>query len=201
MFSLISFFGCDPRDKNSSEKKDHSIITVTEDQETSRVPVDIGKSVVKWKGTKMLRTGKHEGIVSFKNGYLIFAGKRITGGYFIVDMTSIYITDIPLSDPVPRRNLTTHLNSDFDTNKYPEASFKITGVDYLSERTMRIYGDLTIKEITRSTDFNAQSLPDDSLFNATLIFDRFDWKIGEDGSWLEKKLVDDEVRLEIEIYY
>lgn len=99
------------------------------DEDANILSVNIKKSVVEWKGTKLLRTGKHEGIVSFKDGQMSFSNGKLVGGKFVVDMKSIYITDIPKSDPEPRKNLTTHLNKDFETKIFPIASFTITSVE------------------------------------------------------------------------
>ena len=54
--------------------------------------VNIEESVVKWTGYKV--TGQHEGTISLKKGTLIFDGKTLTGGKFVMDMTTINTTDI-----------------------------------------------------------------------------------------------------------
>ena len=54
--------------------------------------VNIEDSVVKWTGYKV--TGQHEGTISLKKGTLMFDGKTLTGGKFVMDMTTINTTDI-----------------------------------------------------------------------------------------------------------
>ena len=54
--------------------------------------INIEESVVKWTGYKV--TGQHEGTISLKKGTLIFDGKTLTGGKFVMDMTTINTTDI-----------------------------------------------------------------------------------------------------------
>ncbi len=51
----------------------------------------------------------HTGIVSVKEGYLLFRDDRLSGGTITADMTSIGITDIPPDQPEPIRVLTGHL--------------------------------------------------------------------------------------------
>ena len=164
----------------------------------SRTSIDLDKSVVKWKGTKMLGTGSHEGTVKFSQGELLLSDGKLAGGRFVVDMASIYITDIPLSDPVPRRNLTSHLNSDFETGLFPEATFDITAVE-AHGATYQITGALTIKGVANTITLTATEAPGGTCFTAKFSFDRHLWDIGENGSWLEQKLVDAEVFLEISI--
>lgn len=161
--------------------------------------IDLSKSVVKWRGTKLMGTGSHEGIVRFKAGKLVFSENQLTGGEFIVDMKSIYITDIPLSDPVPRKNLTTHLNSDFDTGHFPVSSFIITRVRHV-DGSIDVSGELKIMSISKTITIRATANQDQTEFKSEFVFNRFDWKIGENGSWLEKRLVDAEVKLWVEIY-
>jgi len=159
--------------------------------------IKIERSLVEWKGTKFRGKGSHSGKVFFKEGYLLFEDHELSGGEFIVDMRSIYNTDIPLSDPVPRKNLTTHLNSDFETARYPTAKFFITNVLQGTPGLM-IYGDLTIRGISRKISIQAHKIAPDK-FVSEFNINRFDWKIGDNGSWLEKKLVDPDIRLKVTI--
>ena len=159
-----------------------------------KILIDTEKSYIKWRGTKLIGSA-HEGTVKFKSGYLGFSQDTLAGGAFIADMATIYNTDIPLSDPVPRKNLTKHLNEDFETSKYPESSFIITHVMRLQSGKYEISGNLTIKGITHGITIEAEE--EQNGYTAQFVIDRFDWKIGESGSWLEKKIVDAEIELEV----
>lgn len=163
------------------------------------IPINLSASTVQWKGTKLLGTGSHEGTVKFEKGVLLFSENDLAGGQFRVDMTSIYNTDIPLHDPVPRKNLTTHLNSDLETKSFPTSHFDITKVQVTANSVFKIRGDLTIKGITRSITLDAHEVKPRKEYHAQFTFDRFDWNIGENGSWLERKLVDKEVTLTVTI--
>ena len=54
--------------------------------------VDASKSTNKWVGKKV--TGQHSGTINLKDGALVFDGKKLVGGNFTVDMTSINTTDL-----------------------------------------------------------------------------------------------------------
>ena len=47
------------------------------------------KSKLVWKGYKV--TGSHEGTLSIKSGSLVFDNDKLTGGEFVIDMTTISI--------------------------------------------------------------------------------------------------------------
>jgi hypothetical protein len=58
-------------------------------------------------------TGEHEGSIKFKEGSLVFKSKKLTGGSFTVDMTSLSNTDQTGSS---KQKLEGHLKSeDFST--------------------------------------------------------------------------------------
>ncbi len=161
-------------------------------------PLSTSASVIRWKGTKLAGTGKHEGTLALKSGYLTFKEDKLTGGKFIADMNSIRITDIPPDDYIPIRNLIDHLKSDFETGKYPEAVFQITQTTYAGQNKIKFSGNLTIRSVTKKIDFTINELTK-SHYAATIRINRADWGIGEKGSWLEKKLVDQEIELQISV--
>ena len=54
--------------------------------------VDASKSSISWIGKKV--TGQHSGTINLKEGNLNFKGKKLTGGSFVVNMTSLNTTDL-----------------------------------------------------------------------------------------------------------
>jgi polyisoprenoid-binding protein YceI len=159
----------------------------------SRTEIDISKSVIAWRGTKLLGTGEHQGTLKFLRGHIESDAGLIVGGTLLADMNSIRVTDIPPDDEEPIRNLTNHLNADFETSTYPVASFNIS-----STKGLRICGDLTIKTKMKPVCLDLQKI--DDHFSTTLTIKRSGFGIGEKGSWLEKRLVDDEIYLTINIW-
>ena len=115
--------------------------------------IDAEASEVAWKGTKV--GGAHEGNIDIAEGHLVFEGGKITGGEFVIDMTTITCTD--LKNEQYNAKLVGHLNAPdfFHTTEFPKASFKITGAEKTGEHTYMIAGDITIKDITEKIKFEA----------------------------------------------
>lgn len=165
--------------------------------------VDVNRSIVRWRGTKMLRTGQHYGIVNIEKGILYLdTNQKLSGGYIIINMKSINVTDIPPDDPIPIKNITNHLNIDFNTKTFPQSKFEVTDVQYTNDTLMNLRGNLTIKDVIKNISVPAYVNKQDShkKFIAKLVLNRFDWNVGKDANWLEKKLVDKEIYLDIELW-
>lgn len=167
------------------------------------LPIDMDSSVIHWKGTEFSGRGKHEGDIGLANGMVELCGSKLTGGWFSIDMNSIYITDIPLDDPIPRKNLRNHLMSKdfFAVEKFPLATFQITKIESFSADSARISGDLTMRDITHNITFDAAVLVDSKKLRASAQFSiiRQLWQINFIGSKLTSDLVDDEIYLDVRL--
>jgi len=148
----------------------------------------------------MFRTKKHEGTLNLKAGELLFRDDKLVGGFIVSDMRSIKVTDMPAHESIHITNLTNHLKSDFDTKSYPTSKFEIVYVEYFSKSSLEITGKMTIKDVTKELTVTAKANNSTQMrFECTFSINRIDWKIGIDGSWLERQLVDDEIVLQIRI--
>ncbi|WP_057937070.1 YceI family protein [Algoriphagus resistens] len=100
------------------------ILKPTWSNKEDTLEVDLTRSKIFWKGTKMYGLGKHEGEIEIQGGFLLIENNRITGGEMDVNMQNICVTDIPKSDPIPLKNLTDHLKGPdfFDVDKHPMSS-------------------------------------------------------------------------------
>jgi polyisoprenoid-binding protein YceI len=109
--------------------------------------VDAAKSTITWIGKKV--TGSHNGTVALQSGSLAVNGKSVTGGTFVIDMTSI-------KDADGSAKLEGHLKADdfFGTTKFPTSTFVITKVAG-SGANVTVTGNLTIKGITKPLSFPA----------------------------------------------
>ena len=170
--------------------------------EKDTLRVETGQSVIKWKGTKFWGLGKHEGVVNLNAGALHLESGSIRGGWFEIDMQSIEVTDIPKSDPIPRKRLRDHLMDDdfFAVPSFPTARFVITEAIVEKPGYTTISGDLTIRDQTHPITFQAET-PDPSGDKlkafATLSINRRQWSINFTGSRVTNDLVDDDIHLEI----
>ena len=113
--------------------------------------VDASKSSINWVGKKV--TGAHEGTIALKEGALIFNGKKVVGGNFTVDMTTINTTDL---DGKGKASLDGHLKSDdfFGVEKFPTATLVFKSIGEKSAGVYAVTADLTIKGKTESIKFD-----------------------------------------------
>jgi len=123
--------------------------TLTISAQTKKV--DASKSSVNWLAKKI--TGQHNGTVNLKEGNLIFEGKKLVGGNFTVDITSITATDLT-GEKLGKLNV--HLKSDdfFSTEKFPNSTLVFKNVDKKSRNNFQVTADLTIKGITKPVTFD-----------------------------------------------
>lgn len=118
--------------------------------ENEKKEVDVKSSKVTWKGYKV--TGSHEGTVNLKEGSLIFDGDKLTGGEFVVDMTSLTSTDL---EGEYQGKLNGHLKSDdfFGVKNHPTSKLVFTDVKSTGKNAYEVTGDLTIKGQTHPVTF------------------------------------------------
>lgn len=171
--------------------------------EVVTMSVDTDESYVTWRAYKV--TGKHYGKVKLKSGNLEYTDGMLSGGMFVMDMTTISVDDISgnMAD-----KLRGHLMSDdfFSVEKHPEATFEITKVvsrgkpgDY------RITGNLTIKDYTEEIRFNAMMEEADGMATgkADIKLDRTNYDIRyRSGTFFQNlgdKTIYDEFDLEVNL--
>ena len=141
--------------------------------ERNNVTVNLEKSSVTWLGKKV--TGKHAGTIGLKSAALEMDGDALTGGSFVIDMTSIKCTD-DMGNMTAK--LEGHLKSDdfFGVEKFPTAKFSITKVASLgTPGDFKITGNLTIKETTKEIKFKANV--SDGYAKADITVDRSDFNV------------------------
>jgi polyisoprenoid-binding protein YceI len=165
-----------------------------------------------WEGTKP--TGSHTGTVNITSGTISVEDGMISGGQFTMDMNSITSTDLTGDDKL---YLESHLkgtgdgNQDdfFNVTKFPTAKFEITKVTKLmnnEENTHLVYGNLTLRDVTKEIGFNANVTMDQNkivVVTPKFKIDRTEWgvnfkskKIFDD---LKDKFINDEIGLKISV--
>lgn len=167
----------------------------------SKADIDLQQSKLEWTGKKL--GGEHYGEIQLTSGYLTFDKKKLTGGTFDMDMTSITCTDI--TDAKSNKRLVDHLRSEdfFSVTRFPKSTFTITKVEAKSATEYLITGNLQIKEKTNPIAFPVKVLISGSQIKAeaTLVFDRsqFDVKFGSQSFFenLGDKLVYDDVDMKV----
>ena len=143
--------------------------------EGDKKEINVENSKVVWKGYKV--TGSHEGVIAIKSGHLNFDEDKLTGGSFIMDMSTITNTDL---EGEYKGKLEGHLKSDdfFGVEKFPTASLIFTKVESTGKNSYEVTGDITIKGKTESVSFNISVYG--SKANVSLKIDRtkFDVRYG-----------------------
>lgn len=161
--------------------------------------INVEKSVVKWTGYKV--TGQHEGTISLQSGALIFEGNKLTGGKFVMDMTTINTTDI---EGAYKAKLDGHLKSNdfFGVKKHKEALLNFTSVKQNGNKYY-IKGDLTIKGITNEITFELELFKDYAVTKLKIDRTKFDVKYGSasffDG--LKDRAIYDEFDLSVKLKF
>ena len=119
--------------------------------EREKKDIKIDQSKVVWKGYKV--TGSHEGTIVLKTGSLDFSEDKLIGGVFVMNMTSLNVTDLEGENKV---KLEGHLKSAdfFGVDAHPTASLVFTNVEPSGKNSYTVTGDLTIKGITNPVIFS-----------------------------------------------
>ncbi|CDF78441.1 YceI-like protein [Formosa agariphila KMM 3901] len=171
--------------------------------------INTEKSTIEWKGFKP--TGTHNGTINIESGTLSATDNSIQSGTVVIDMNSIVALDV---DGDKKDNLEAHLKGTvegkegdfFNVNKYPTASFVVTGVSKNDAGKTMLSGNLKMKDIEKNVSFPVTVTVDGeslSLVSETFTIDRTLWGVnfGSKSVFdnLGDKFINDGVELTIEI--
>jgi len=160
--------------------------------------IKASESKINWVGKKV--TGSHSGTLNLSSGHLVFDGENITGGEFIVDMTSLTVTDLEAGKG--KEKLEGHLNSDdfFGVAKHKTAKL-VVGKAKKTSDGYKIAGDLTIKGKTNPIAFVLSVKGNAATTKINVDRTKYDIKYGS-GSFFENlgdKAINDEFELAIDL--
>ena len=146
--------------------------TATEPIDGKKKEVNAETSTVTWKGYKF--AGSHTGNMTLKSGTLVFDEEKLTGGEFVVDMTTLTSTDL---EGEYKGKLEGHLKSDdfFGVTAHPTAKLVFTTVTASGKNSYEVTGDLTLKGVTKSVTLDVSVYG--SKATATLKVDRTNYDI------------------------
>lgn len=179
-----------------AETKDS--VATTAEVVGSSYSLDTAASKLVWKGTKV--TGAHTGTVNFKSGSLNVDNGKLTGGNFVLDMTSISSTDL---EGEYKEKLDGHLKADdfFAVDKNPEASFTVTEVKPgATDQDVVVSGNLVIKGISKNITFDAKVIEaTEAAIKATANFniERAEWGVNYAGK--EDDLISKQINFDVTI--
>ncbi|SEA00935.1 YceI family protein [Bizionia paragorgiae] len=167
---------------------------------TDKKTVKTDESKVVWKGYKV--TGSHEGTIAIQSGELHFNDEVLTGGAFVMDMSTINSTDL---QGEYKDKLDGHLKSDdfFGVAKFPTAKMVFTKVKATGKNSYQVTADLTIKGKTAPVVVNLSVYG--SKATATLKVDRtkYDVRYGSTSFFdnLQDKAIYDEFDLVADLVF
>ena len=112
-------------------------------------PTPITAATIEWKAYKIAY--ERWGTIQLKSGELHFEDDALTGGNFVVDMTTIQVTSLTGKK---KASLEKHLNSNdfFGTEEFPSAEMVITKIEPMADG-YTVTGDFTIKGQTHPVIF------------------------------------------------
>lgn len=162
--------------------------------------VDVSKSQINWVGKKV--TGQHEGTINLQDGALVFKGKKLTGGNFTVDMSTISTTDLSGKG---KTSLDGHLKAEdfFGTDKYPTSKLVFKTIADKGNNTYTVTADLTIKEITNPITFDVVVNKGVAKTKLTVDRTKYDIKYGS-GSFFDglgDKTISDNFELNVALQF
>lgn len=162
--------------------------------------VNVDASKVTWKAYKV--TGSHEGNINLASGNLDFNGTTLSGGAFVVDMTTINITDL---EGESKQKLGGHLKSDdfFGTTKHKTAALEITSVKASGKNAYTATANLTIKNITKKVNFTISVYGNKATASLKVDRTEFDIRYGS-GSFFDNlgdKTIYDEFDLVVDLQF
>ncbi len=170
-------------------------LTVSAQEEMS---MDIENSTVYWLGSSFMGFNNHHGIVQFSEGTLKITNKKITGGSFVVDMSTIANKDGGYS-----QNLVDHLKDPdfFDVKKFPFARLVILNVTYENKTQIKVTANLMIKGIENTITFPAELDYEQKEMSANFTIDRTRWNISYSSTSvgiMKDKAIADEISFKVE---
>ncbi len=162
--------------------------------------VSVDKSTVTWKGYKV--TGSHTGQIAIKSGTLSFNDEKLTGGSFIIDMTTITVTDLKGDY---KAQLEGHLKSDdfFGIANHPEAKLVFTDVKASGKNAYEITGDITIKGNTETIEFDLSIYGNKATGSLKIDRTKFDVRYGSSSFFdnLKDKVIYDEFDIVVDLEF
>ncbi|MFC2109214.1 YceI family protein [Bacteroidota bacterium] len=168
--------------------------------------IDLTESKIEWLGKKNAnkkRVSTHVGTLNFSSGHLVFEGEKMVGGSFIVDMTSLVVTDHDLHETL-KKILEKHLKSDdfFAVDEFTTSELVFTKVKRLKGK-YQVTADLTIKGNTNSVNFDMFINGNSAITNFNLDRTKYDIKFGSKVLFdkVKNKVLEDEFEVSVKLQF
>lgn len=163
--------------------------------------VDLQKSRLDWSGKAAFNAYSLSGQITPQSGSIVLQEGQLVSTAFNIDMTTI-------TSELPR--LTKHLKSSdfFEVDKFNAATFQSRELTFITNDSISIRGDLTIKGITKSHVFTSRVKKADSgqlVVAGDMQIDRTEFEIYFNSpnyfKNLKQEAIADEFTLSFELYF
>ncbi|WP_106792351.1 YceI family protein [Aquimarina sp. Aq78] len=204
---LITAYSC--KGEKQNETKANTPEEVKEAPvEAIMYSVDVASSSIDWVGSKPLE--KHTGTLKLTSGTFEAKEGVIMSGSFIIDMTSINVTDL---EGDSKADLEGHLKGEgegtedhfFNIAKFPKGVFEVTGISEKEGKTY-IEGNLTLKDIKKNISFPATTSVEGDVMklnSEVFTINRTDWSVNYASKSvfgdLGDKFINDDIEIKISI--
>jgi polyisoprenoid-binding protein YceI len=163
--------------------------------------INTEKSKINWVGKKV--TGQHAGTMNFDGGTLVFEKNELKGGSFVVDMSSIAVTDLAAGKG--KEKLEGHLKADdfFGTDKFATSSLDFKKIGAKGNGVYTVTADMTIKGITNPVTFEITVKGNTATTKLMIDRTKYDIKYGS-GSFFDNlgdKTINDEFELNVSLLF
>jgi len=162
--SGLAFIGCSNAPDGEKAEVSDQVETTQSSTGGQSYTIDVDNSLLFWQGSKP--TGKHEGSIKVLSGEIRTDGNELTKAVIEMDMNSIQADNMAEED---KANLEGHLKNEdfFDVGNFPTAKFEMTKLTKLENDptgvTHLIYGNMTIKDVTKNIGVKASIKTGDNL--------------------------------------
>ena len=197
IFTATMLYSCGG-DSSTETTTEGTITDTTEVVDSEAYTANLEASSVEWSGGIVGGGYGHTGTLDLTEGTLEMSGDKITGGSFVVDMTSMKTTDSSYSEDKTPEKLIGHLSTGdfFLVDSFPTAKFVIKSV---SEGT--VVGDLTIRGITKEATVSKVTVEDvEGVVTAkgNLVFNRQDFDVAYKSA-MKDIVISDDIVLDITV--
>lgn len=157
------------------------ILTTLSFTTLSKNEIKVTESNITWVGKKV--TGSHTGNINLKSGHFNVEDGTPVGGEFVIDMSSIEVTDLSGEN---KSKLEGHLKSDdfFGVEKYPTAKLVITSISKKDKGNYGVVANLTIKDKTHPVTFDLNWNENAASTNLTVDRSKYNVRYGS-GSFFD----------------
>lgn len=171
---------CGNTDKKAATENSKEVNTVSENGGTKYQTVDPSSQLL-WRASHLVGVQKRFGKVNLKSAAVTVADNKLVAATVLIDMPSLVAENF--DDAKQNAKLTGHLKSPdfFNVEKYPTAKFELTSIEPATgEFNSVVTGNLTIQDVTKSIQFNANVTVTDSYVQVKsedFSVDRTDWNL------------------------